>query len=41
MRELETCVFGAAEWSLHKVMVLEGGDEADTPVHNLMVIFFL
>jgi len=39
MRESETYVFGAAEGSLPQVMVLEGGDEVETPVHNLIVIF--
>jgi len=41
MREPETCVFGAAKGSLPQVMVPEGGDEVETPAHNLIVIFFL
>ena len=32
---------GVAEVSLPQFMVLEGGDEAKTPAHNLIVIFFL
>jgi len=39
MREPETCVFGAAEGYLPQVIVPEGGDEAETPTHNLIVIF--
>ena len=35
----KTCVFGVTEGSLPQVMVPEGGDEAETPVHNLVVIF--
>ena len=40
MQELEICVFGVAEGSLPQVMVPEGGGEAETPVDDLMVIFF-
>jgi len=40
MPELETYVFGVAEGSLPQVTVPEGGGEAKTPAHNLMVIFF-
>jgi len=39
MQEIETCAFGDVEGSLPQVMVPEGGDEAKTPAHNLMVIF--
>jgi len=41
MWELDTYFFRATEGSLPKVMVPEGGDEAETPVHNLIVVFFL
>ena len=40
MLELETYVFRVAEGSLPQVMVPEGGGKAETPVDNLMVIFF-
>jgi len=39
MRELEICVFGVAEGSLPRVIVPEGGGEAETPTDNLMAIF--
>ena len=38
---VKTCVFGVAKGSLPQVMVVEGGDEAKAPMHNLIVIFFL
>jgi len=39
--ENQKLVFLVAEGSLPQVMVPEGGDEAETPTHNLTVIFFL
>ena len=41
MREPEICVFEVVEGSLPQVMVPEGGDEAKTHPHNLIVIFLL
>lgn len=35
------CVLVVVERSLPQFMVQEGGDEAETPMHNLIVIFFL
>ena len=40
MQEIEIYVFRVTEGFLPQVMVLEGGGEAETPVDNLMVIFF-
>lgn len=34
------CVFGVATGFLPHIMALEGGGEAETPVRNLMDIFF-
>jgi len=33
-------MFFGDEWSLPQVMVPKGGDEAETPAHKLLVIFF-
>jgi len=38
--KLKLCVFGVATGFLPHVMVLEGGGEAETPVGNVMDIFF-
>jgi len=40
MQELEICGFGVVGGSLSQVMLPEGGGEDETPIDNLMVIFF-